>query len=528
MRQTATSERYKLAFLYMDSKDETSTILFVDDEKNILEVITEYFQYKGYNVIAASNGLEAIRILQETKIDCCVTDINMPEMNGLELAEHIRKKDNTIPVIIMTGYPSLDNIIKTLKNGVVDFLIKPVNLKQMEVCIQSVFRERRLFVENILLKKEIEDKERLERLNRELIYKVKELHNLNKIMNDVSLIGKSADVYQQMADMAIELTYADGSKFYVINETEDRPFEIASAENKTVSSPDQSDGGHTGYDEAIEKLVMEIVSDEIPLLISDNKGSRGIPLDIRSIMIIPLKIQDKVFGVLTAFIKKGDNHFTDKELYYLSFMSQRAAYTIENLALYEHINRGLITTLRSFVKVIEARDPYTEQHSSRVTKLSILIGKKMGCSSEEVDILNIAGLLHDIGKIGIRDNILLKPGRLTDEEFEKIKEHPIIGSNIVEQLVMWEEHRKIIRHHHERYDGEGYPDGLKKDEIPYLARIVSLADAFDAMASDRAYRKKMETEKIIQIITMGTGTQFDPEIVDAFMALYNEGKILTQ
>jgi len=172
-------------------------VLFVDDEESILDIASEYFQRKGYQVVTAKNGLEAVKILGDENIDCCFTDINMPEMDGLELAEHIRKTDNTIPVIIMTGYPSLENTLKTLKNGVVDFLIKPVNLNQMEVCLERILRERQLFIENIILKKEVEGKEQLERLNRELLYKVEELNILNKIMSDFITTGSSSDVFKR-------------------------------------------------------------------------------------------------------------------------------------------------------------------------------------------------------------------------------------------------------------------------------------------------------------------------------------------
>ena len=128
------------------------TILFVDDEESILNVVTEYFKRRGYRILAAVNGAEAMRIIENEKVDCCFTDINMPVMNGLDLAENIRLYDNTMPVIVMTGYPSLENTIQTIKNGVVDFLIKPVNLKQMELCMQRVLRQRGLFIENVLLK----------------------------------------------------------------------------------------------------------------------------------------------------------------------------------------------------------------------------------------------------------------------------------------------------------------------------------------------------------------------------------------
>jgi putative nucleotidyltransferase with HDIG domain len=271
---------------------------------------------------------------------------------------------------------------------------------------------------------------------------------------------------------------------------------------------------------------MEVVSDEIPLLISQNNGVRGLPQDLLSVMLVPLKIREKVFGVLTAGIRGGDRRFSEKDLYYLSFMAQSAAQSIENLALYENIYENLFATLYAFVNAVEARDLYTRQHSSRVTGISLIIGQQLGCTTEELDILNFAGHLHDIGKIGIRDDILLKPGRLTDEEFEKIKQHPAIGANILEQMGMWEKERQIIRCHHERFDGTGYPDGLKEDQIPFLARILSVADVYDAMASDRAYRKRMEEKIILKVIHEGSGSQFDPDIVAAFDAVYQQGTIL--
>jgi putative nucleotidyltransferase with HDIG domain len=504
--------------------ENNTKVLFVDDEESILEIATEYFSEKGYSVITANNGRQAVEILNSEKIDCCFTDINMPEMNGLEFAEEMRKIDNTIPIIVMTGYPSLENTIKTLQNGVVDFLIKPINLNQMEVCLRRVLKERGLFVENVILKKEVEGKDKLEKLNKELFYKLDEINILNKIMSDVSEVGTSSDIYKLIVDMTTQLTKADEAVFYVINEVENRPFEVERYPSAINGTNDKNQLSKDSSKD-ISPLIMETASDKIPLLISENKGTKYLSPDISSFMSVPLKIQGKVFGIISASIKQNGKRFTDKELYYMSFMTQKAAAAIENLALYEHINRGLMTTLNAFVKAIEARDPYTEQHSNRVTELSVLIGMEVGLGDEEIDILKIAGPLHDIGKIGIRDDILLKPGKLTDEEFDKIMEHPNIGANIVGQLGMWEEHQKIIRHHHERYDGGGYPGGLKKNEIPMLARIVTVADAYDAMASDRAYRKKMETEKIIRIIKECSGTQFDPEFVEIFLKLHSQNKI---
>jgi putative nucleotidyltransferase with HDIG domain len=518
----------------MDS-EKKETILIVDDEESILSVASEYFRRQGYETLTARTGPEALKILAGQPIDCCFTDINMPEMNGLELAERIRNHDNTMPVIVMTGYPSLENTIQTIKNGVVDFLIKPVNLKQMEFSLRRVVQQRKMLVENVLLKKEVEGKQRLEKLNRELLVKVKELNVLNKIMKKFAAISSSTDVFKRAVDIALEISHADYTHFYVINDALKEPVKVSSSAavpdgstipvngKSSIRGPRISSLEQHGPFES--SLIMEVVADQIPLLISENNGKNGLPAEISSAMIIPLKIRDKVFGVITAVVLRGKKRFTEKDLYYFSSLAHSAAHAIENLALYENIYENLFATLYAFVKAVEARDLYTRQHSSRVTGLSTILGKQLGCSGEQLDILKFAGHLHDIGKIGIRDDILLKPGRLTDDEFEKIKDHPVIGANILEQLGLWEKERQIIRCHHERFDGSGYPDGIKQQDIPFLARILSVADVYDAMASDRAYRKKMEDSVIVNVINEGNGSQFDPDVVAAFNQAYKAGRI---
>jgi putative nucleotidyltransferase with HDIG domain len=514
------------------------TILFVDDEESILDVASQFFHCRGYRVMTANNGRVATEILAKEKIDCCFTDINMPEMDGLELAEHIRCRDNTMPVIIMTGYPSLENTIQTLKNGVVDFLIKPISLNQMEIAVQRVLRERELFVKNLLLIKEAESAAKLRELNSELIYKVEELNLLNKIMSDFTIVGSSSDVFKRVVDLAVELTHADEARFFIFNDAVKKPVEISTCSGAHGAAPSALQSplscfasGHLAGDACaqlpagIENLMLEMMADGKPLLMAENTGAQGLSPDIFSFMLVPLTIREKIFGILAVSMKCDGHKFAEKDLYYLSFLTNKAAYAIENLALYENIYDNLFATLYAFVKAIEARDPYTEQHSSRVTSIAILLAKAMNCSEEEQDILNVAARLHDIGKIGIRDDILLKPGRLTPEEFNIIKEHPVIGADIVAQLGLWDREKQIIRCHHERFDGAGYPDGLQKDEIPLLGRILSVADVYDAIASDRAYRKKMEKSKILKIIYEGAGSQFDPDVVDAFRRSYDQGAI---
>ena len=501
----------------MDDGRQKETLLFVDDEENILDIASEYFQFKGFDVLTARNGREAVRVLETEHVDCCFTDINMPEMDGLALAEHIHYTDNTIPVIVMTGYPSLDNTIATLKNGVVDFLIKPVNLEQMELAVRRVLRQRRLFVENILLQKEVEQKERLEKLNRELVTKIEELNLINRIMSDFAAIGSTTDVFARVVDLTLEITHADLAQFLVMNEHVDQPFEVASAANpkrpglEGVRLPDT--------------LVAGVVGDELPLLVDGRQGPDMLPSAFGAALLVPMTIREKVFGILTAAVGRENARFSEKDLYYLSYIARNAAHAIENLALYENIYQNLFATLYAFVNALEARDPYTQQHSERVARLAILLGQEMGCTPEELDILHFSGHLHDIGKIGIRDDILLKSSGLTCEEYEKIKEHPQIGANIVGQLGLWEREKDIIRYHHEHFDGTGYPEGLQGEAIPFLSRLLAVADVFDAMASGRAYRKKIEESVVLETICERAGTHFDPRVVDVLRRLYKEGRL---
>jgi len=489
-------------------------LLIVDDEESIRGVVGDYFSRRGYDVATACNGREALQILASRPIDCCFTDINMPEMNGLELAEHIHREHTTLPVIVMTGYPSLDASIRTLKNGVVDFLIKPVNLKQMELSLRRAVRQRSLMVENLLLKEEVEGKARLEQLNAELQAKVDELHTLNRIMGHFASTSSSSNVLQRAVDIALDVAEAGRACFFVVS---DSPHEVASAD-RTPSLP------RCTAEAALQRLIMSVAAEGLPQLAAEPLPSGDGA--VCSWMGVPVKIRGKIFGVLTAITRPGARAFTEKDLFYLSFTTQSAANAIENMALYENLYENLFATLYGFVNALEARDLYTRQHSSRVTEIALVIGRELGCSNEELTVLNFAGPLHDIGKIGIRDEILLKPGRLSEDEFEKIKEHPVIGANMLNQLGLWDRERQIIRCHHERFDGSGYPDGLRREEIPFLARILSVADAYDAMASDRAYRKRMEEGLILRIIQEGSGTQFDPLIVSAFHKAYLEGKIV--
>lgn len=184
---------------------------------------------------------------------------------------------------------------------------------------------------------------------------------------------------------------------------------------------------------------------------------------------------------------------------------------------YEKLEQAYMESIQTIRYTVEAKDTYTRGHSDRVSAYSVLIGEKMGLSEEDIRRLRIGGLFHDVGKIGVPDNILQKEGHLTTDEYSEIKNHPSIGVHILSSATLFKDILPIVKHHHERYDGKGYPSRLAGDDIPFLARITTMADSFDAMTSRRVYRDSLPIEKVIEEIEKNKGTQFDPKIADVFL-----------
>ena len=230
-------------------------------------------------------------------------------------------------------------------------------------------------------------------------------------------------------------------------------------------------------------------------------------------------IRSKVFALLTVTSEDPTCIFTQKDLSYLLNLTARASLNLENTLLYKSLFGSIMDTFESLIQSVQARDHYTERHSRSVTKFAVETGCAMNLTTYQMESLKISSLLHDIGKIAIPDHVLLKPGQLTKEEYEIIKKHSVIGEGILQSIALFEEERKIVRHHHERWDGRGYPDGLDKEHIPLLARILSVADTFDAMTSDRPYRKGLELSHAIDELIKNRGSQFDGDIVDVFVRI---------
>ena len=187
----------------------------------------------------------------------------------------------------------------------------------------------------------------------------------------------------------------------------------------------------------------------------------------------------------------------------------------------ERLERAYLDMVQTLRYTVEAKDTYTRGHSDRVSEYSVLIGEKLGLPEDQIKTLRIGGLFHDIGKIGIPDSILLKPDKLSDDEYSQIKNHPSIGAHILGSAEIFKDIIPIVKHHHERYDGNGYPSRLKGEEIPYIARIAAVVDTFDAMTSRRSYRGPIDIEHVKEEIKRCEGTQFDPQIAEVFLDILN-------
>ena len=242
----------------------------------------------------------------------------------------------------------------------------------------------------------------------------------------------------------------------------------------------------------------------------------------RSMICVPMCLKERVIGVLQVINRTGEIPFNDHDLETLKAVATQAVSAIENARLYENIQKIYLSTIEVLATAIDAKDPYTRGHSRRVTLYSVAIAEQLGLSAKEIENIRYSGLLHDVGKIGISDSIIRKPGRLTDEEYGIIKTHPSIGARILKPVDFLADKIPGVLHHHEYYDGRGYPDHLVGEDIPLAGRIICVADCFDAMTTNRPYRKGLSVNTVIAELKKLSGKQFDPICVEAFLRAFDE------
>jgi len=282
-------------------------------------------------------------------------------------------------------------------------------------------------------------------------------------------------------------------------------------------------------DRFIERLGPHVATEPLVLNRIATSSPTWFYPNVRELISVPIREGDHLFGWLFAMNHTGVGDVTNSEVEFgtveASLMSSVA--TIlgihgGNITLYQEQADFFASVVRALTSAIDAKDPYTCGHSDRVARLSVCLARRIGCSDDELDTIYLSGLLHDIGKIGIDDNVLRKPGALTAAELEHIKTHPQLGCKILNGVKQLDKVLPVVLHHHEAWDGSGYPDGLKGEECPRLARIVAVADSIDAMSSDRPYRRGIPDEKLDKILRNGAGQQWDAKVIDAVFQVRDE------
>ncbi len=481
-------------------------ILLVDDELSVRDSLVAFFSGElGHRVVSCADAASALEEADRQHFDCAFVDLHLPDMPGVELLEKLKDRAHVLPVVVITGYPSLEAAVGAMRQGASDFITKPFSLEQVDGALTRVMRERALLLENLKLSDKLQQKEAVERLYIELERKMREQSFCYAISDRLAKVGEIERLYQQVVDLADELTSAPRIGFLVLDpDTGDLVLVAARGVREGVGYR----VGEVGVGLAGAALLKGR-----PVVRKSPKGRDDWPGGSGRAVAVPLNIKEEAFGVLVVAGRKEP--FSQQEVRLLSFLTEKAALCVENLALYESVMQNLHATLRALVGAIEAKDSYTEQHSKRVTALAVATAEELGCSQEEIEALRFAGHLHDIGKIGIRDHILLKPSKLSVDEYAMVKAHPVIGQSIVRHLGLLPMEQDIIRHHHEAWDGSGYPDGLSGEQIPLLSRILAVADAYDAMTSDRPYRSAKSRLESIEELRRNRYKQFDGQAVEA-------------
>lgn len=495
-------------------------ILIVEDDVVLGELLREYLQRLAHEKVRVCvTGSEAFAVVEEETFDCAFVDLRLPDIDGLRLLDAVKSQDPGLPVVMMSGYPTMEHTIEAMRKGASDFLTKPFTLQDVALTLERLTKERKLLMENLSLQFESQARKELELVNRELEAKIREQTTLFEISKQIDAIRSSEELYPCIVRLASSLVDVAKVSFFVLPPERNSLMLIAehgAHRDETASCffpmPDDSLKEMLGQDS--DHVLMH--SEDFLKLFKSGR----VPVSGRGdLSCWPIRIRGELFGFLTVSHNGtcAQDALTPMNVKIFDFLIRKAALAIENMALYESLIGNFYGILRSLVNALEAKDLYTGKHSERVTGYAIAIARNMQCSGAQIEVLQTVGYLHDIGKIGIKDSILNKPGPLTLHEFELVKEHPSIGESIVAELGLSHEERSIIRHHHERWDGGGYPDGLAGKEIPLLARIVTVADAFDAMTSKRAYREAMSPDEASRELKRSRAKQFDPQVLDAFL-----------
>jgi response regulator RpfG family c-di-GMP phosphodiesterase len=471
--------------------NEAARILVVDDEKVIREILADFLAMEGYWVRTAEDGQAALAELAKHPYDLVISDLKMPRMGGLELLEASQREYPNVCVVIMTGFGTVETAIDAMKKGAYDYVLKPFKVEEVVQIVQRGLEKQRLAAENIRLREAVS------------LYKVSEA-----IAQSLSL--------DEVFDTVVES---------VLNEVQ--------ADLVTVLVDDKTGGfvervrhgrGPYGKEEGLADVDLSALLSQFAnrqsVRVHGPKTQRYFQRQtsehkVQSLVSVPMRVRDRTLGVLNVVSFTKGRRFDEGQRKVVSMLASRAAASIENASLYEDLRATFKQTIQGLARALDKMDRYTAGHSDRVTEYAGLVADRLGLPPAECEVVRQSGLMHDIGKIGCRTN-LNKPGKLTQEEYEIFKAHPVYGKDILDPITFLHPLIPGVHMHHERWDGQGYPLQLRGEEIPLQARILAVADTYDAMTSDRAYRRALPHEVAIAELDRCIGSQFDPMCVDSF------------
>ena len=334
------------------------------------------------------------------------------------------------------------------------------------------------------------------------------------------------DLFARMLELVFEVLPADRGAV-LLRDSKTGTFDVEAIRMRDPSGQTPPRASRT--------LIAKVCEEKVAVLSSDARsdqrfdaGASIVDQGIRSVMCVPLVRDNTVLGVIHIDTEVQTGAFGEDDLRMLNRIGHAAAIAVQNALRYRENKTLFHQTIRALAGAIDLRDPYTAGHSERVATFSRAIAVEMGLDKDECERVYLAGILHDAGKLGIRDEILLKPGKLDDSEYKEFKVHPAEGARIIATIEQMRDVIEGVAQHHEKVDGTGYPDGLAKGKISRAARILAVADTFDAMTSDRPYRNRLPDKVAFKELERFSGRQFDPDVVDAFLRAYKSGKISSE
>lgn len=469
-------------------------ILVVDDEASIRELCIRILG-RTYEVTQAPDGPTAISMAREKAPDLLLTDIRMPGMTGLEAARQIVAEAPDVSVVVITGFSEFDNLLETVKLGVNGFLMKPFTPDDLRKTVEEGLRKGSFFKRNTRLRA---------------------LQPLLDLRGGQLGDADTSRVFQIITETVLSEVKADRVTLVALDE--DGQELIVTASGSSDGATVTTTGGQSGAGKAstVRKLAPEelLGADGIAHVTAE-EGDR--------VLSVPLQAASAIVGVLTATRAGTPFGGADREV--LRVIAAQGAIHLENIRLNRRLRRWYMSTVYALAATVDLRDRPTRFHSDRVVQYALAIGTRMGLPPDRLEDLKTAALLHDIGKIGIDDGVLRKPGDLTAEEYDGMKTHTLMGAKILATADFPPRVVEAVLFHHERFDGAGYPLGLRADQIPVEARILAGIDALESMTHTRPYRAAMPLPQALSELERGRGTQFDPQVISALLACLQAGEL---